>query len=271
MVSYDARDRFSLKPMPSEKLSIGLTIRDTSRVIGRAWIKLYGLSLIVLVVSLPFSILFAQKMTALAVRAGDPTRVDLHPKMPDQGVFVELAIFYAVQFLVSLYVYSAVVDAAARMLESGRIKFSESLKSGLARLLPMLVAAIVYYIALVVGFVLLFVPGVLVGAVYGLAPTLCVIERRGPFASFSRSADLTRDNRWRCIGVTLLVYAIPGIAIFVINKLITSGVGPQYSLVVSVFTNFLVLPIFYVFPAVLAFDLRRLKEGGGASAVADVF
>ena len=271
MVTIDEQDRAGRMPYAADKLPVGQTVGDTFRVIGRGWPKLYGLSLIVLVVSLPFAILFAQQMGDLLVRAADPSRTDIPLAVPRQMPWRELGAFYAVQIAVTLYVFGAVSDGAANMLANGRTSFAASLKAGVTRFLPLLVATVVFYLPLVVCFALLVAPGLVFGAVYGLAPTLTVIERRGAFASFSRSADLTRGNRWRCIGVTLLLLVVPGGAFFIVNKLVANAVGQQYSLIITTAANFFLLPIYYVFPAVLAFNLRRLKEGGAPSAVAQVF
>lgn len=263
MVTIDERDR--------EKLPIGRTVGDTFRVIGRGWPEFYGLSLIVLLVSLPFAVLFAQQMGDLLVLPANPSRADIPLAAQKQTLWWQLGAFYAVQIVVTLYAFAAMSDAAAAMLLSGRVGFGASLKVGVTRLLPMLIAAIVFYIGLVVGLALLAVPGIIFGAVYGLAPTLTVIERRGPFASFSRSADLTRGNRWRCIGVTLILMAAPAIVFAVVDQLITRRLGQQYSLIITTVTNFFLLPVYYVYPAVLAYELRRLKDGGAPSAVAEVF
>ena len=271
MVNNDEGDRRRLTPLATDKLPVGRTLGDTFRVIGRGWPKFYGLSLIVLLVSLPFAVLFAQQMGDILVRAADPLRTDLPPAVPGQSSWGRLGAFYAVQIVVTLYAFTAMSNGAAAMLASGRVDFGASLKAGVTRFLPMLVAAVTFYVGLIIGFVLLAVPGIIFGAAYGLAPALAVIERRGPFASFSRSAELTRGNRWRCIGVTLILLAVPAIVFAIVGQIITRSLGQQYSLIITTLINFFLLPIYYVYPAVLAYELRRLREGGAPSAVADVF
>ena len=134
----------------------------------------------------------------------------------------------------------------------------------------MLLSALILYIMMIVGFVLIIVPGIIVGAVYGLAPTVCIVERRGPFGSLSRSADLTRSNRLRCIAVTVIVFLLPAI-VGAIQSIVGVAGGIQVKTVASIFGSFLILPILYVFPAVLVSELKHLKEGGAPSGVVEVF
>lgn len=268
MVAYDT----SYSRAVLAKLPVAGTVAATFRVIGRSLVPLYAISLVLTLASLPSVIMLAKIISGLAapLQTGAGVHGGLIHRPVGLGTYAPLGIVYAIQMVVSLYAFCVISDGTARMLQNGSFGLGPALKTGLVRLLPTLVSAISFYIVLAIGFVFLAVPGILVGAVYGLAPALCVIERRGPFNSFSRSAALTRDNRWRSIGVTLLLLVVPVIVAAAIGGVLGTAMGPM-RVYASTIANFFVLPIFYVYPAALACNLRRLKEGGGPAAVAEVF
>lgn len=251
-------------------LSVGQAIGDTFRAIRQAWLSVFALSALVALASLPFAILYAQKLGptmewAKAGAKGAPPAMDL------KALSAVVGGAYLLQIVVSLYAFAVSSAGIERTLRDGRFELGASLRDGAVRWLPLVVAAIGFYIVLTLGLMLFVVPGAIFGAAFGLAPTLCVTERRGPVASFSRSAELTRGSRWRCLAVTLILTIVPAVAVLVVDTLIVRSVGAQNNFIVSAVTNLVVLPIYYAFPAVLAHDLRLLREGGGPRGVADVF
>ncbi len=59
---------------------------------------------------------------------------------------------------------------------------------------PLLGMLICYWLAVVLGFVLFFVPGVMLITRWWVALPACMIEQRGPLESLGRSAELTRGH-----------------------------------------------------------------------------
>jgi hypothetical protein len=104
-----------------------------------------------------------------------------------------------------------------------------------------------------------------------------VVEQTEVFGAFTRSAELTRGNRWRIFGLfviyfiaTILVEAVLG----VVGGVASVFGGPHAVLrlvlltpLISVVTNL----IGAVGAAVLYVDLRRIKDGVGADNLAAVF
>ncbi len=45
--------------------------------------------------------------------------------------------------------------------------------------------------------------------IYAVALPACIVERIGPLKAMSRSAFLTKGNRWRILGFTLLLFLAP--------------------------------------------------------------
>lgn len=80
---------------------------------------------------------------------------------------------------------------------------------------------------------------------------VALLERRGPFASLSRSSQLVRRNWWRVMHMTIVVGVIT-VAISVILGTIPT-IGPAIG-------NILATPVFTVGITLLYYDLRVRKE-----------
>jgi hypothetical protein len=86
--------------------------------------------------------------------------------------------------------------------------------------LPALVAAnLAAGVAIVVGLVLLVVPGLLLWARWSAAAPLIVLEGKGPIEALQLSNDLVRGRTWKVVGALLLILlvclplAVPGFLI----------------------------------------------------------
>jgi hypothetical protein len=84
---------------------------------------------------------------------------------------------------------------AAGVLSRHDVGFAESIAGALRRLVPLVVAVAMIRFAVVVGLLLLVVPGVLLGIRLGLTAPVLMIERLGPLQALKRSWNLTRDHQ----------------------------------------------------------------------------
>jgi Uncharacterised protein family (UPF0259) len=113
---------------------------------------------------------------------------------------------------------------------------------------------IVEGIAILVGLVLLIVPGLILTTIWSVAPPAVVLERAGPIAALGRSRELVRGNGWQVFGV---------IALFVFGVLIGASVldslaaaaGTAAGIVVRVVVGVLTAPLSALAAAVLYFEL----------------
>jgi hypothetical protein len=140
------------------------------------------------------------------------------------------------------------------------------------RLLPAAMAVtVLFWIAVVIGFVFFFAPGVFLMCLWFVATPALAAERTGIFGCFGRSAVLTAGVRWQL----LLLVVVGGIfwlvmqgMIAVIASIFDGGVGAAviHALLSSLLA---VLP-----PAVAAsayHSLRTQKEGLRGDALEEVF
>jgi hypothetical protein len=117
----------------------------------------------------------------------------------------------------------ALVVAAAEAYEGGEPAIGASLKQGLRRVGPLLVATVVSYIAILFGLMLLLVPGLILLAMwFGTYPAI-MLEGRGAFSALGRSRQLSRGARGRILGVLVVAWLITILP--VIGLMIVAGIS----------------------------------------------
>lgn len=175
--------------------------------------------------------------------------------------------------------YGAVAD-----LNDRRPSFGECLSHGLRSFLPLIGLAIVMGVAILCGFILLIVPGVLMALAWSVATPVLVVERKGIFGSIGRSADLTRNYRgaifliaivfWVLSIVVGMVVGIILAAAFGANALATGTVNTGVigaEAVIQGLVSGLEAMVGAAGVAAIYSLLRSIKEGVGAEALAAVF
>jgi hypothetical protein len=108
-----------------------------------------------------------------------------------------------------------------------RPTMGQALGFAVSRFFALLVASFLYGLMLTLGFVACCAPGLWVLAVFPLFGQALLLERLGIGASFARSSELTRDYRWRVLGVLILVMIVAGVTQGVITQVLTVAIPPQ--------------------------------------------
>jgi hypothetical protein len=175
-----------------------------------------------------------------------------------QGIAVALAVAACFRVISSAYLGE---EAAA----------GPSLRYGLSRLLPLIVAYFVLAIVLGISAFLLFLPFVFLSVKWSVTFAAIVSERAGPFHGMGRSWALTRGHWWRTFG-TLLVLAL---ICFVLYFLVIAGLGGliaanedmsevTYAVLSTALTIILfaiLYPLIASIITVIYYDLRVRNEG----------
>jgi hypothetical protein len=181
-------------------------------------------------------------------------------------------------FVGAIVLQGTVVFAAVNELNGKKIELSEAFSAGVRTFFPLLGLSILMALGLVLGFVLLIVPGVILGVMWIVAAPAVVVERRGVMESFQRSRDLTRGHRWKIFALGLvyvLAASIIGAALGGAGAAATSGLTTGG----LSFVNLVVVPIVNVVSSVFSaagvaaiyYELRSTKEGVGPEQIASVF
>jgi hypothetical protein len=146
-----------------------------------------------------------------------------------------------------------------------------SLRYGLSRLLPLMVAYIVVWIVVGIGFLIFFIPGIFLGVKWCVTFPAIVSERAGPFSAMGRSWELTRGHWWRTFGTLLVLVLISAVLWF----LVVAGLGGLIAsdenmsevtyAVLSTALTIILLAVLYPLVAsiitVIYYDLRVRNEG----------
>ena len=196
----------------------------------------------------------------------------------DLGAFISLFISIAGVFWLQGALVIAVDD-----VRDGRADLS--LGETLARVRPRLntlslaalgvaVASVVAAFLIVIGFLALIVPGLLLLALFLwllvrwiLVIPVIMLEARGVFASFDRSAELVRGHGWTVLGVILVTMVIVlGIGIGVSIALVPLPNSWQ-GFLAQVVSSTLTAPFAALAWTLMYFELRGLKEVAPAPAV----
>ncbi|MHA6769860.1 hypothetical protein [Sphingobium ummariense] len=186
--------------------------------------------------------------------------------------------------LFSMLVQGALVRATTAFAEGGRASFAECLSVGLSAAVPLIGLTILMVLALMAGFILFVIPGVILLLMWAVAVPALVTERIGVFAAFSRSRALTKGARWRIFGLYLLLFIVMWLFLILISLVLgigglTSGLAiqasqgtvPVTSLIVSGILNTITIAFWGAAQANLYIALRDWKDGPQGESLAEVF
>jgi hypothetical protein len=244
----------------SATFDLGAVINQTFGTIGRNFATFFGLS--VVLAGLP-----AAALSWGQGKPGDPSGAD----------YVLLLAILPVWLIAYFVLQAALVHGAVSDLGGRKVQFGDCLATGFKKILPLLGLAILMGLALMLGFMLFIIPCLIMMTVWYVAAPALVVERKGVFGAFSRSADLTRGRRWAVFGLIVifgilgwLIGLIPG---FIALALKMGGndalriVGAGIEALAQAGTAMIAAAA----TAVTYYELRRSKEGVGADALASVF
>ena len=173
--------------------------------------------------------------------------------------------------LTSSLISAALVYGTYQDLRGQRASIGDVISRGLSVIIPVLLAAVAYAILVGIGFMLLFIPGIILGLMLWVYIPAIIVERKGVGAAFSRSRELTKGRRWSIFGllivIGILVLVVSWIAGFVSALIFGSGgafwAGQIAQIAIAMFSAVTVAVGYYY--------LRADKEGISLEEIAKVF
>jgi len=129
----------------------------------------------------------------------------------------------------------------------------------------LILVGLVVGVGVVIGFILIVVPGLILLTLWSVAAPVVVLEKPGVFAALSRSSQLVRGNGWQVFFVILLLVIVVGVLGAVVEGLAASA-GSAAGIVARVVVGVLTAPITALASAVLYFDLRGGAQSAGGGA-----
>jgi hypothetical protein len=266
-------------------LGIGELLDAATKVCVAHWRTLLK---IVLFVVVPVQVLSTVVTASTAPEDAAVTFLDFGAgtATPDDETAEDLGTFFAGQVVVlvlQVVMFVLGTGACFRALTEAWLgrepEWRESLRFALRRSPVLVLASIVYFLAMVVGFVLLIVPGMWVSVAFALCFPAILVERLGPVSSLRRSARLVRGRWWATFGVLLLGFLLATVlsgiaqALVAIPLIVAVDDGSVLALAISSLAGavgFLIATPFQAAIVALAyFDLRVRKEGLDLELVAE--
>ena len=241
---------YAAAPAAPGEFRIGRVLNESAAVLSRNFLMFF---VIALVAALPRSLLEAAGDDLGALAAG---RILV-------GVFLAIVLGTLAQ---AVLVYGAFQDMRGRP-----VNLADCLRVGLGRFFPIIGLAICMSIGIMIGLVLLVVPGIILAVMWFVATPACVVEQLGPMSAMGRSSELTKGHRWKIFGMLLLVVVGAGIISVIIGGLL-GLIGSSLLVVLGTLAWNGVWGAFYaIFGVVTYHDLRVAKEGVDVHQIAAVF
>ncbi|KQN79838.1 hypothetical protein ASE90_16015 [Sphingomonas sp. Leaf67] len=236
------------------------------RVISNAFGAIGGAPLALLAASAVLNAPMQFLLPTMAQRMGDTAAI--------QGLAYSMAPLWLIWLFVYPFIKLFMMGIALDTLASRPIEFGAMLRMALRRTLPALALLILFGIALAVGFVLLVVPGIILGLTWFIVLPVMAGEGRGIFDCFGRSADLLRGMRWRLLLLILIAVVLwmmasgltQGIALAAggaQNLWLVAGVQAVFATLIGVLTTTGTAAVYH--------EVRTAKEGMGSHDLEAVF
>jgi len=180
-----------------------------------------------------------------------------------------LALVAVVTSLVATTLFTGMVVELVADIQDGRRDASvgQLLKAVVPVLGQLILVGIIAGVGIVIGFIMLIVPGLILITIWSLAAPVVVLEQPGALRALGRSRELVRGNGWQVFGVILLLDVLVvfiGSAIEIAAASAGSGAG----IVARVIVGVLSAPLSALAAAVLYFELRGRFAGAVAASAA---
>ena len=262
-------------------LDLGEILDAAFRVFGRRWRTLVTAALII---AIPLNLASTGLVLAFApdqfdVESGENPLAALSD--PGQGGALAAVMAARVVDVVA----SALALAACMRIAAGDLAGRDpgpgvAISFALRRLPATVGVVLVVGIGVGIGVVLLIVPGVWLGTVWGLALPALLFERTGVVRSLSRSRDLVRGRFWPVLGLLVLAFLITlfsaGVIGAIASGLVTAAgadvetAGAAGAFVSGVASTAFAVPVAAAMLLLMYVDQRVRREGLSRAAFGGV-
>ena len=188
----------------------------------------------------------------------------------DNGWLINL-IASIVQLIATVWLAGTIVKVVEDVEADGVVDASVGELFGLVwpRIISLILLAIVVGVLTFIGFLLIVIPGIILTLMWIVSTPSMIVENKGVFDSMSRSSELTKGNRWRILGVGLLLL-IAYIVLFVVIAIL-AAITPILAIIGGIALLVAVYPYLAIIVSVLYFNLVEVKggrvvPGGGPTA-----
>jgi hypothetical protein len=183
------------------------------------------------------------------------------------GAAPGLALVALLISLVATTLFTGMVVELVADVQDGRrdATVGQLLKAAAPVLGQLIVVGLAAGVCIVIGLILLIVPGLILITIWSVAAPVIVLERPPGLSALGRSRELVRGNGWQVFGVIFVL----GILVTIVSAAIDAGAesaGSGAGLVVRVIVGVLTAPLSALSFSVLYFELRAGSAPAGSFA-----
>ena len=265
---------------PKPQFEVGRVLGRTFSVIKHNFVK-FGL-LCFVVVGIP---LFLVGFWPLFIYGGEGM-------MSDGEVSGELFFATVIGSVIGFFVYVVAYSVVSAILThvcfkdfaDEEVSLKRSSRTALALFLPLVGVLFIYFLGLMVGFMLLIIPGIFLLLGWYLVIPVLLVEKTGVLETLSRSWELTKGYKRWILLVTIILTIISFVFSIVItlfsvpfgdpNTAALTGASVTFWVVnsfVSALAHCFAVMINSAAVAAMYFEIRDLKEGITPESIASVF
>jgi hypothetical protein len=173
------------------------------------------------------------------------------------------ALLTSVIALIATYWYQGmVVEAVRDILDGRRDQTVGSLFASVSPVIWTLVGAgLLATLIVIIGFILIIVPGLIALTLLALVAPAVVIDRARVTESLRRSRELVRNNAWRVFGVIVVLFLLQAIVGGILTALADSATDDSFAgyAVADLIGRVLIVPLGAIAATVMYVELRRIK------------
>jgi hypothetical protein len=158
-------------------------------------------------------------------------------------------------------VVQLVADVRDRRRDASARQLLQSVTPVLGQLI---LVGIVVGLGVLVGFILIIVPGLFLLTIWSVSAPVVVLERPGGLRALGRSRELVRGNGWRVFGVVLVFFLLV-VGVGTTLEFLAGALSKGAGIVVTVVVGVLTAPLYALAAAVLYFELRGPREAETAT------
>ena len=168
-----------------------------------------------------------------------------------------LGIIAFVVILIGTTLYTGMVVELVADVQDGRrdATVGQLLQAATPVIGQLILVGIIAGIGILIGFILIIIPGLILITIWSVAAPVVVLERPGAFKALGRSRELGRGNGWQVFGVIVVLVIGVRIVAGIIEAIGDAG-GTGVGIVVRVIVEILLAPLSALAASVLYFELR---------------
>lgn len=255
------------------RLEVFRTLREGLSLLPRAIgpLLLLNLAALGLIVILALVFVLPLQILRTVLEVGGLGASGLGAKVAEALPLVSIVVWWIIQAYVALCLLVAQYRIAAEVRAGLRPQSREVFYRPDPPLLPLASLVLVLGLGALMGFSALVVPGVVFLLVFGQALPAMIFEGTNIRGSLALSLALTRGNRLKILGVTLILMSLTLVP-SLIGYLVRQVEGPDVSLLVVLPMIAVTLILFFLLSClwplvalILYQDLRALKDGSAAA------